>query len=156
MVCPRPEHAGSRVRFDGQYGKPRHRRQYYKCVPANGDRSHRFTEPLPREESWKDACELCERDVDFHEGPHAARKYQFVARGIAEALVAIGAGSTYRDAARVARERARRLRADPGDRGAALHAARVAGDGLGGGLRFGRVRGASPTRVASQRLAAAR
>jgi hypothetical protein len=101
------------VRFDGQYGKPRHRRQYYKCVPANGDRPHRFTESLPREEPRKDACELCERGVDFHEGPHAARKYQFVARGIAEALAAVGAGSTYRDAAGVARERARRLRADP-------------------------------------------
>lgn len=112
-VCPRPEHAGSRVRFDGQYGKSGHRRQYYKCVPLNGDRPHRFTEMLPREESWKDACELCERDVHVHEGPHAARKYQFVARGIAEALVAVGAGSTYRDAALVARERARRLRADP-------------------------------------------
>ena len=112
-MCPRPEHAGSRVRFDGQYGPPGHRRQYYKCVPDNGDRRHRFTEVLPREESWKDACELCERDVELHEGPHAARKYQFVARGIAEALVAVGAGSTYRDAAAVARERARRLRADP-------------------------------------------
>ena len=111
-VCPRPEHAGSRVCFDGQYGAEGHRRQYYKCVPANGDHPHRFTEVLPREESWKDACELCERDVDFHEGPHAARKYQFVARGIAEALVAVGAGSTYRDAAGVARERARRLRVD--------------------------------------------
>ena len=113
-VCPRPEHAGSRVRFDGQYGASGHRRQYFRCIPASGDRSHRFTEPLPREESWKDACELCERDVEFHEGPHAARKYQFVARGIAEALVAVGAGSTYRDAAGVARERARRLRVDPG------------------------------------------
>ncbi len=112
-VCPRPQHSGSRVRFDGQYGPVGHRRQYDKCVPANGDRPHRFTEPLPREESWKDACELCERDVDFHEGPHAARKYQFVARGIAEALVAVGAGSTYREAAGVARERARRLRVDP-------------------------------------------
>ena len=112
--CPNPEHAGSRVRFDGQYGARGHRRQYYKCVPDNGDRPHRFTEVLPREESWKDACELCERDVDFHEGPHAARKYQFVARGIAEALVAVGAGSTYRDAAAVARERARRLRIDAG------------------------------------------
>jgi hypothetical protein len=101
------------VRFDGQYGTPGHRRQYYKCIPPNGDRPHHFTEVLPREESWQDACELCERDVDFHEGPHAARKYQFVARGIAEALVAVGAGSTYRDAALVARERARRLRADP-------------------------------------------
>jgi hypothetical protein len=84
------------------------------CVPSNDDRPHRFTEPLPREESWADACELCERDVDFHEGPHAARRYQFVARGIAEALKMVGAGSTYRDAALVARERAKRLRADPG------------------------------------------
>jgi hypothetical protein len=111
-VCPRPEHAGSRVRFDGQYGAEGHRRQYYKCTPSNGDRCHRFTEVLPREESWKDACELCERDVQFHEGPHAARKYQFVARGVAEALVAVGAGSAYREAAGVARERARRLRVD--------------------------------------------
>jgi len=57
-VCPRPEHAGSRVRFDGRYGPPEHRRQLYKCVPVNGDRPHRFTEPLPREESWHGACEL--------------------------------------------------------------------------------------------------
>ena len=113
-VCPRPEHAGSRVRFDGHYGPPEHRRQYYRCLPANGDPPHRFTEMLPREESWADACEMCERDVDLHEGPHAARKYQFVALGIAEALQMVGAGSTYRDAALVARERAKRLRSDPG------------------------------------------
>jgi len=77
-----------------------------------GHRPHWFAELLPREESWRDACELCERDVELHEGPHAARRYQFVARGIAEALVAVGAGATYRDAAGVARERARRLWAD--------------------------------------------
>ncbi len=111
--CPRPEHAGSRVRFDGHYGKPGHRRQLYRCVPANGDRPHRFTEVLPREEAWHDACESCERPVDLHEGPHAARHYQFVARGIAETLAVVGAGETYRQAALVARERARRLRADP-------------------------------------------
>jgi hypothetical protein len=113
-VCPRPEHAGSRVRFDGHYGPVGHRRQRYRCVPGNGDRRHCFTEVLPREESWQDACESCERDVDLHEGPHAARNYQFVARGIAEALVMVGAGSTYRDAALVARERAKRLRVGPG------------------------------------------
>ncbi len=112
-LCPRPEHAGSRVRFDGHYGKPGHRRQLYRCEPANGDRSHRFTETLPREESWHEACEICERPVRGHEGPHAARHYQFVARGIAGALMAVGAGSTYRQAALVARERARRLRPDP-------------------------------------------
>jgi hypothetical protein len=111
--CPRAEHGGSRVRFDGHYGVAGHRRQYYKCLPANGDRPHRFTEVLPREESWEDACQRCERDVAFHEGPHAAKKYQFVARGIAEALVDLGAGTTYREAALVARERAQRLRVDP-------------------------------------------
>jgi hypothetical protein len=101
------------VRFDGLYGRPGHRRQLYRCVPANGDRPHRFTEVLPREEAWHDACEACERPVGLHEGPHAARRYQFVARGIAEALATVGAGQTYRQAALVARERARRLRADP-------------------------------------------
>ncbi|HVC06608.1 MAG TPA: hypothetical protein VND98_03350 [Solirubrobacterales bacterium] len=112
-VCPRPEHAGSRVRFDGHYGPAEHRRQYYKCVPADGDRPHRFTEVLPREESWRGDCEACERDVGFHEGPHAARRYQFVALGIAEALKMVGSGSTYSEAALVARERARRMRVDP-------------------------------------------
>jgi len=113
-VCPRPEHAGSRVRFAGRHGPPEHHRQRYWCVPANSGRPHRFTEPLPREESWVDICEACERDVDLHDGPHAARKYQFVARGIAGALVMVGAGSSYRDAALVARERAKRLRPDRG------------------------------------------
>lgn len=113
VACPRLDHAGSRVRFDGHYGKPGHRRQLYRCVPGNGDRPHRFTELLPREEAWHDACEACERPVHLHEGPHAARRYQFVARGIAEALVAVGAGASYRQAALVARERARRLRVDP-------------------------------------------
>ena len=111
-ICPRPEHAGSRVRFDGRHGPPGHYRQRYRCVPSNGDLAHRFTEPLPREESWADDCELCERDVSFHEGPHAARKYRFVARGIAAALVAVGGGQTYRQAALVARERAKRLPVD--------------------------------------------
>lgn len=83
-------------------------------MPSNGDLPHRFTEPLPREESWSDDCEHCEREVGIHEGPPAARKYHFVARGIAEALVMVGAGLTYRNTALVARERAKRLRRGPG------------------------------------------
>jgi hypothetical protein len=101
------------VRFDGRYGKTGHRRQLYRCIPCNGDRPHRFTEALPREQAWHDTCEICERAVHLHEGPHAARHYQFVARGIAEALVAVGAVATYRHAALVARERADPLRSDP-------------------------------------------
>lgn len=68
-----------------------------------GAGQHRFTEALPREESWADAHELCERDVHLHEGPHAASCYEFVASGISEALQMVGTGSTYRDAALVAR-----------------------------------------------------
>lgn len=112
-ACPRPEHTGSRVHFDGTYGRPGHRRQRYKCVPANGERLHVFTELLPREESWRDRCDSCEREVHRREGPQAARKYRFVARGIAEALIEVGAGSTYRRAGLIARERARRFPFDP-------------------------------------------
>jgi hypothetical protein len=95
-VCPRPEHGGSRVPFDGKYGKLGQRRQLYRCTPPNGDRTHCFTELLPREEAWHDACEVCERAVHLHEGPHAARHYQFVARGIAKALQAVCPGASYR------------------------------------------------------------
>ncbi len=110
--CPRSEHAGSRVKLDGTYGMPGHRRQRYKCLPRGGGKPHVFTELLPREESWHDACEHCERRVDRREGPKAPRHYQFVARGIAEALHAVGAGSSYMRASRVARDRARRFRFD--------------------------------------------
>jgi hypothetical protein len=71
-----------------------------------------FTELLPREESWHDSCEQCERHVERREGPKSPRRYQFVARGIAEALQAVGAGATYMRASRVARDRAHRFRFD--------------------------------------------
>jgi hypothetical protein len=106
-----PEHAGSRVKLDGTYGKPGHRRQRYKCTPRRG-KPHVFTELLPREEAWQEACEQCERHLERHEGPKAPRHYHFVARGIAEALVAVGTGATYMQASRVARDRARRFRVD--------------------------------------------
>lgn len=95
------------------YGPPGHRRQRYRCVPANGDAPHRFTEALPREESWHGDCDVCERPVELRDGPQAARQYQFVARGIAGALKSVGAGASYMRASRISRERASRLRIDP-------------------------------------------
>ncbi len=110
--CPRPEHAGSRVKLDGTYGKLGHRRQRYKCSPGGRAKPHVFTELLPREESWQSSCEHCERALERREGPKAPRHYQFVARGIAEALQTVGAGETYMRASRVTRDRARRFRVD--------------------------------------------
>ncbi len=112
-TCPRPEHADSRVRLDGTYGKPGHRRQRYKCLPPGGEKAHVFTELLPREEAWRGACEECERGLLRREGPQAPRKYRFVARGIAEALCAVGGGDTYMRASQIARRRARRFPVDP-------------------------------------------
>lgn len=86
VSCPQSGHAGSRVKLDGTYGRPGHRRQRYKCLPSGGGKPHVFTELLPREESWQDSCEQCERHVERREGPKAPRHYQFVARGIAEGL----------------------------------------------------------------------
>jgi hypothetical protein len=100
------------VKLDGTYGKPRHRRQRYKCRPRRGQ-PHVFTELLPREEAWQEACDQCERHLERREGPKAPRRYQFVGRGIAEALQAVGQGATYMRASRIARDRAHRFRFDP-------------------------------------------
>lgn len=112
ITCLNPEHLGSRIKLDGTYGQPGHRRQRYKCRPPKG-RPHVFTELLPREEAWHEDCQQCERHIERREGPKAPRRYQFVARGIAEALAAVGTGDSYMHASRVARARARRFRFDP-------------------------------------------
>src|SRR3954453_10343516 len=112
LECPRPEHRGSPIKLDGTYGRSSHRRQRYKWSPRQG-KPHVFTELLLREEAWHDDCEHCERQLERRDGPKAPRHYQFVARAIAEALAAVGAGDTYMQASRVARDRARRFRFDP-------------------------------------------
>lgn len=104
-----PPARSSRVKLDGTYGKPGHHGQRYKCSPKTG-KPHVFTELLSREESWHGACEHCEWQVERREGPKAPRHYQFVARGIAEVRRSVGAGDSYMQASRVARDRARRFR----------------------------------------------
>jgi hypothetical protein len=79
--CPR--HPGSRVWRDGVYETRRGRRPRYRCVPDGHDRPHRF--------------------VDRDEAPH---RYSFTAAEIAAALVEVGRGTSYREAARRARAHA--------------------------------------------------
>src|ERR671938_655415 len=153
--CPKPEHVDARVKLDGTYGAPGHRRQRYKCSPRQGE-PHVFTELLPREEAWHRACEHCEREVERREGPKAPRHYQFVARGIAEALAAVGAGATYTQASRVARARARRFRFDAATGEGARVRTRPASRRVGGAVRTGRLRASSTCRLAGRGLAAAR
>lgn len=106
--CTRPGHERSDVRFFGFYGPPGHRRQRYKCWPKNGA-PHTFTEVLPRQHTHSGDCYECERTYAPHEGPPTPRLYEFSARDIAHALVAVGEGQSYRSAGAKIRERTGRV-----------------------------------------------
>lgn len=99
-ACPRPGHADTRVTLGGVYGKPP--RQMFKCVGANGS-SHRFAGPLPRLLSESGVCAHCDNGVERHQGPVVTPEYQFHLRLAAQALIDVGAGSTYTEAAAKAR-----------------------------------------------------
>jgi hypothetical protein len=53
-------------------------------------------------------CVECERDYAHHEGPQSARYYGFAIREIAAALMRVGQGASYCEAASYARNRANR------------------------------------------------
>jgi hypothetical protein len=108
-TSPRPRcaaHPDARVWKNGLYGRPGHRRPRYRCFPADGSRSHVFTEQLPRRQIAGEECIHCERPVAPHEGPATARRHRFAVREIAEALIVVGKGTTYRAAAAQARRSA--------------------------------------------------
>jgi hypothetical protein len=111
--CVDSAHAGGRVVRDGWYGKPPHRRQRWLCKPANGDPPHRFTPTLTRQQHAKAAphgfCLECSTRVGAWEGQAGARRYQFAAREVGEALALVARGATYRDAAFAARRQGDRL-----------------------------------------------
>lgn len=97
----------------GWYGKPRHRRQRWWCRPGNGDPPHRFTPTLTRQQHAQAArhgfCLECSTRVEPWEGQAGARRYQFAAREVGEALALVARGATYREAAFSARRQGDRL-----------------------------------------------
>ena len=111
--CPR--HPGSKVWFDGRYGDPAHRRQRYKCTPANGEPRHVFTETLPRMHGGTGECLECERHYQAHEGPPTGRKFHYTTRDVAYALIEVGKGRPDRVVGRDVRSRAGRTWARDGN-----------------------------------------
>lgn len=74
-----------------------------------------FTEELPRTIDVDGECLECERPLAAHEGPPAPRAFEYTVREIAEALILVGRGMTYRGAGREVRAlgtRRRRRRSD--------------------------------------------
>lgn len=102
-ACPRGH--TSRVVRAGTYGPPDRPRQLWWCRPVDGTKPHRFAERLPRRvlEPGPHTCDTCETHLAVFEGPQHPRQYEFAARMVAQALVAVGSGVTYRRAAATAR-----------------------------------------------------
>jgi len=112
--CPNLAHKGSRVVRDGWYGREPHRRQRWRCTPANGDAPHRFTPTLTRQAHTHAApngfCLECSTAVEPWEGQSGARTYLFAAREVGDALARVAQGSSYRAAAEAARVQAARVK----------------------------------------------
>jgi hypothetical protein len=107
--CPRPAHGTSAVVRGGTYGVSGHRRQLFLCRPHRGS-PHRFAGTLPRELTTEPLCVECLTVLHPHEGPPYPQAYQFPARQVAAALVAVGKGDAYHKAAEDARTNATRVR----------------------------------------------
>ncbi len=102
-VCP--EHPGSRVVRCGTYGRAGERRQRFLCEPADGSAKHRFAGPAPRLVAAAGICFACGNPVAPHEGPRAPGRYRFPVVEAAEALVMVGQGVSYTEAANRVRQR---------------------------------------------------
>lgn len=119
-ACPEG-HAGEirtagvrRRRGDGFYERPR-----YRCYPSEpGKDIHRFTGIRQRRTADHPAgaaCSECEIKPGHDQGPLIAWNWDFEAREIAEALLLVGRGLSYRKTAVQLRLNARRYKVDGGD-----------------------------------------
>lgn len=105
------EHRRSVVVRAGWYGRPGQLRQRWWCRPVDGAEPHRFTEVLPRivtGDGAEHACGECATALEPWEGQPAPRLYGFTARHVAQALVMVARGQTYRRTAATIRTAAGR------------------------------------------------
>jgi hypothetical protein len=110
--CPRPGHGKRLIWMDGasHNSSAVHRRIRWRCVGTNRADFHRFSlpEPVRHPVGHSDACTQCDHVYTAAEGPRTGRHATFTYREVADALIDVGRGSTYRDAASRARRAAKR------------------------------------------------
>ena len=111
-ACPDSDHGDRRGRLrsgrqlvrDGFVGKEPWRRQRWRCRSVSNPADfHRFLPAVPRLGALENRCLDCESHLDIAQGPNIARRYDYVAREVASALVALANGATYQQAALTAR-----------------------------------------------------
>ncbi len=114
MSCPRPGHSapGWRVVRAGRQVTAGRTRQRWWCLSPDGTR-HRFVGAVARtEHAAESVCWECDNPVARHEGPVAPSEFEYLVREVAGALVSVGQGMTYTEAAVRARRLADRARLD--------------------------------------------
>lgn len=105
------EHRNSVVVRAGWYGRPGQQRQRWWCRPVDGQPAHRFAETLPRIVAGgpgEHSCGECATTLEPWEGQPAPRLYGFTARHVAQALVLVARGESYRRTAAIVRSAAGR------------------------------------------------
>lgn len=103
-----PQHTDSRVVLNGKYGGT-HPRQRFRCIPATGAPKHNFAGPLAHRVLTATAsCPACDTRLKPHQGPALARRYEFGVTDVATALVRVGRGMSYTEAAQRCRAQSRR------------------------------------------------
>lgn len=104
--CPREGHATGRVTLNGRYGAAP-RRQRYRCYPPDGTAPHNFAGHVGHQVAENgEACAYCEQHLT--KGLAVAHRYAYPVQDVAQALVQVGQGMSYADAAKRSRARSRR------------------------------------------------
>jgi hypothetical protein len=104
MVCPRAHH-GARIVRDGIQRSGGRSKQRWRCTLQDGS-FHRFLGVVSRTRAVDQTCSECENHIAPHEGPAAPAEFEYLIREIANALVEVGHGNSYTDAAKRVRMRA--------------------------------------------------
>ncbi len=126
MLPPKcPQHPKSTVYLDGPLPQwsEFYEKRLWRCHPigkANGNPSHRFIpggelmrHPTHRLPDFHGECPHCESAYAPDEGPKIGRGFTLVAEEAAATLNFIGMGESYRSAAMLTRQKAKRYQFDP-------------------------------------------
>lgn len=101
-----PQHPDGWVVRNGRYGTKPRQRQRWRCTPADGTPPHNFAGNVVRSVlASPGTCESCEQHVARHQGPGLASLYRYPVTEVALALVRVGRGMSYTEAAQRCRAR---------------------------------------------------
>lgn len=97
-ACARGHEDGHVVR-DGVQRSGGRARQRWRCTLPDAS-YHRFLGVMSRTRALDETCVECENHLEVHEGPVAPSTFEYLVREVATALVSVGRGMSYTDAAK--------------------------------------------------------